>query len=163
MPLALALAAASLIWIGALAAASAAGAGDAFLPASIRAFAATICHQQPDRSFFWGAAPWAVCARCLGLYVAAPAGALAALAAGGSRAFSSSSNLRLLSLAGAPTLLTWLAEVVFGLPMTNVARFAAALPLGAAAAWVLVRTALDARPGRVSQYTLGDARRGPTR
>lgn len=163
MPLASALAAASLIWIGALVAASAAGASEAFLPASIRAFASAVCHQQPDRSFFWGAAPWAVCARCLGLYLAAPAGALAALSMRGGRAFSSSANLRLLSVAGAPTLLTWLAEIVVGLPMSNVARFAAALPLGAAVAWVLVRTALDARPGRVSQYTLGDARRGPTR
>ena len=161
MPLASALAAASLIWIGAIVAASAAGAADGFLAAAIRTFASFICHQQPDRSFFWGAAPWAVCARCLGLYVAAPAGALAALAA--RRGFTPAANVRLLAVAGAPTLLTWLAEFVLGLPMTNVARFAAALPLGAAVAWVLIRTALDARAGGVSQYTLGDARRGPTR
>lgn len=163
MPLASALAAASLIWIGALVAASAAGAADGFLSAAIRTFTSSVCHQQPDRSFFWGAAPWVVCARCLGLYIAAPAGALAALAARRVRGGSPAANLRLLAVAGAPTLLTWLAEFVLGLPMTNVARFAAALPLGAAVAWVLVRTALDARPGGVSQYTLGDARRGSTR
>jgi hypothetical protein len=88
---------------------------------------------------------------------------LAAIAARPQGAASPRANVRLLVLAGALTLLSWLAEHAAGLPITNVMRFAAALPLGAAVAWLLVRTAIDARRPAVSQYTLGDARRGETR
>lgn len=162
MLLAFGLAGASLVWLVAVAAASATGPG-AWTSDAVRTFASFVCHQEPDRSFFWSGAPWAVCARCLGLYAAAPAGAILAIASGRSRPSSPRANVRLLALAGAPTLLTWLAEHAAGLPITNVMRFVAALPLGAAVAWLLVRTAIDTRRPAVSQYTLGDARRGETR
>ena len=161
MRLAWALTAASVVWIVAIPAASSSGGGT--LHAAVHAFASFICHQLPERSFAWGSHPWVVCARCLGLYAAAPAGAMAALAVGATRAFDASRNVRLAVAAGAPTLLTWLAEFVLGWPMSNAARFAAALPLGAAVAWLLVRTAIEARGRGVSQYTLKDARRGQTR
>ena len=161
MLLAWALGAATLIWLATLAsAACAAASGAAVFPSAVYRVASFICHQELDRGFFWGGAPWPVCARCLGLYAAAPAGALAAAFA--RRAFLPSYNLVLLSVAAAPTAATWIAEHAGGLPLNNAARFAAALPLGATLAWLLVRTAIDARPRRVSQYTLGDARRGPT-
>ena len=160
MLLAWALGAASLIWLATLASAAwAAASGAIVFPGAVYRIASFVCHQALDRSFFWGGAPWPVCARCLGLYAAAPAGALAA--AFGHRGLLPSRNLILLCVAGAPTAATWIAEHAGGLPLNNSARFAAALPLGAALAWVLVRTAIDTRPRRVSQYTLGDARRGP--
>jgi len=34
----------------------------------IYAFFSTVCHQEPDRCFFFGGRPLAVCARCTGLY-----------------------------------------------------------------------------------------------
>lgn len=113
-------------------------------------FASFICHQQTDRSFHWTTTQWAVCARCLGLYGAAPAGALAALISGALPA-AGSRNFLLLCIAALPTLATWIGEHMLGWPMTNLARFGAALPLGAAIAFVIVRTV---------QYTLPDARRG---
>jgi len=157
------LAAASAVWLAAIAAASGGLAG-AWLGDATRTFASFVCHQNPDRSFFWDGAPIVVCARCLGLYVAAPLGALAARVAGVRPGVASPrGNVTLLALAAAPSLLTWLAERLADVPVTNLARFIAALPFGAAVAWVLVRTAIDARSSGISQYTLRDARRGETR
>jgi uncharacterized membrane protein len=161
MPLAWALGAATVIWIVILAAAAwGASTGATLLPAPIYRIASFICHQELHRSLFVGGAPWPVCARCLGLYVAAPLGALAA--AYSRVALVPSRNLLLLCAAGAPTAATWIAEHAAAVPTSNTTRFAAALPLGAALAYVLVRTAVDTRSRRVSQYTLGDARRRST-
>ena len=38
-----------------------------------------ICHQRPERSFHTAGVKWPVCGRCSGLYLGAPAGALAAI------------------------------------------------------------------------------------
>jgi len=35
-----------------------------------------ICHQRPDRSFFWDGHQFPVCARCTGLYVSAAIGVM---------------------------------------------------------------------------------------
>jgi uncharacterized membrane protein len=157
MLLARALAASSVVWLALL----------VFAASSrvdlVYAFASFICHQQPDRSFAWSGVPWPVCARCLGLYAAAPAGATLALALRAARrAAAPPANVFLLGVAAIPTLVTWTAERLLAQPMTNGMRFAAALPLGAAVAWVIVRTARETHPRTVSRYTLGDARRGPT-
>ena len=116
------------------------------LAAAVGRFSSFICHQEPDRTFHVGSSAWAVCARCLGLYAAAPIGALLVLAVRW-RPGTTRGNVVLLCVAGVPTAATWIAEHVLGWPMTNVIRFAAALPLGAAVAWVM-------------GYTLSDARRG---
>jgi uncharacterized membrane protein len=116
------------------------------LTAIVGRFSSFICHQEPDRTFHIGNSAWAVCARCLGLYSAAPIGALMALTIAW-RPVTARGNFLLLCIAGVPTGATWLAEHALGWPMTNVIRFAAALPLGAAVAWVM-------------GYTLSDARRG---
>ena len=113
---------------------------------------AFVCHQEGGRSFHVAGFKLAVCARCLGLYAAAPAGALLALASR-PRALDRGGNLLVLGMAGLPTAISWLGEHVLGWPMTNAVRFAAALPLGAAVAWVVARTL-------GVQYTLSDARRG---
>jgi uncharacterized membrane protein len=165
MLLARALAAAPIIWL-ALLTFAAAGAGSSFFP-SIRefvfAFASHVCHQQPDRSFHWGGTAWPVCARCLGLYAAAPLGAMLALAVKTPARIVPARNILLLSIAALPTGVTWVAEHGFGAPLSNELRFVAALPLGAAVAWLLVRTILATARGAVSQYTLQDARRGQAR
>ncbi len=161
MLLAWALGAATFLWLAALASATwAAASGVNVVPAAVYRVASFICHQELARTYVWDGSPWPVCARCLGLYAGAPAGALAAAFA--RRALLPSRTLVLLCAAAAPTAATWMAEHAAGLALNNTARFAAALPLGAVLAWVLVRTAIDTRPRRVSQYTLGDARRGPT-
>lgn len=95
-----------------------------------------ICHQRPERSFATRGVQWPVCARCSGLYLAAPFGALALFARR-----RSSAPLRLLALAAIPTALTLLWEWGgMGTP-SNLIRFTTALPLGAAVMWVLVQVA----------------------
>lgn len=98
--------------------------------------ASRICHQQAHRSFLLRGQPWPVCARCSGLYAAAPLGALAA--ASWARRRSRRWVVAGLVVAAIPTGLSWGAEVVLGIPVTNVGRAVAALPLGAAVAFALV-------------------------
>ena len=107
------------------------------LAAAVFRFASFLCHQQPDRSYHW-AVQWPVCARCLGLYAAAPAGALAAMLV--RRSLSGGGNAFFLCIAALPSVMTWLAERAAGVSVGNSARFAAALPLGAVVLWVIART-----------------------
>ena len=112
-----------------------------------------ICHQRPERSFATRDVQWPVCARCSGLYLAAPFGALALV--GRRRMFPGAKapgllpnalgllpNARgLLVLAAIPTALTLLWEWGgMGTP-SNLIRFTSALPLGAAVMWVLLQVA----------------------
>ena len=127
---------ASLAWL-ALLAAAASGAFEALAAAVIR-FSSFICHQQPDRSFHWGAAPWAVCARCLGLYAGAPLGALCAMTV--QVPLARAGNFLLLCMTAMPTGASWLLEHGAGWSVTNETRFAAAVPLGAAVVWIIART-----------------------
>lgn len=139
----------SIAWLALLAIAAALP-PDSVVARGLFRFASYVCHQQPDRSFHWTGSQWAVCARCLGLYAAAPAGALAALIA---RALPAdrTRNFLLLCIAGLPTFVAWAGEHLLGWPVTNAVRFLAALPLGTAVAFIIVSTV---------QYTLPDARRG---
>lgn len=82
----------------------------------------------------------AVCARCLGLYLGAVGGGAAALALRIERTAASGRSARAaIAVASFPTVITLAGEWVFGWPVGNLARFIAALPLGAAAAWLVVR------------------------
>jgi uncharacterized membrane protein len=110
-------------------------------PALTYLAASVLCHQQPERSFHTAGVKWPVCARCSGLYLAAPAGALMALAAAARWRATRRRVVTLLAIAAAPTAVIWVLEWLALAPMTNAVRFAAALPLGAAIAAVLVRTA----------------------
>ena len=151
---------ASIAWLVLLGAAALPD--EASLPvvsSSVLRLASFLCHQQVERSFHWHGEALAVCARCLGLYALAPLGAAAALAARRPLA-PRRVNILLLAIAGLPTAATWMLEHLAGWPMTNAIRFIAALPLGAAVAWVIAQTLADAPPRHVSQYTLPDARRG---
>ncbi len=103
----------------------------------VYAAAAEVCHQRPDRSFHTADTPWPVCGRCSGLYLAAPVGAVL----GWSRRRRPRPSARAwLAVVALPTVVT-LGLEWWGMPMTNVARALAAVPLGAGVAAILVRTA----------------------
>ena len=104
-----------------------------------------ICHQRPERSFFFYGHQLLVCARCTGLYLgaglAAPfVAAASSLAAGRARV--------LLAAAALPTLITWTLEFAGIVPFSNWSRFVAALPLGFAAAWLVFSTLAEPAPLR---------------
>jgi uncharacterized membrane protein len=111
-------------------------------PAWLFPLGSFICHQRPERSFFIEGSQIAVCARCTGLYVgaalAAPWGLIAASSLTSARA------RRVLIAASVPTALTWSLEFAGLAAFSNVARFIAALPLGFAAAWLVVSVIGDA-------------------
>jgi uncharacterized membrane protein len=130
---------ASVAWVAVLATAQVRAAsarqGDTWIGGVVYTAASYICHQRQERSFSTAGMQWPVCARCSGLYLAAPIGALIAV---GSRRRPSLSKLRLaLAAAAVPTVLTLALEWPHLVAVTNVARFAAALPLGAAIAYAL--------------------------
>lgn len=110
-----------------------------------------ICHQRPERSFHTDGVQWPVCGRCSGLYLAAPFGAVVAAGAVRRRARAKDARL-LVGLAAVPTIATIAIEWLGLAPISSLARALAALPLGAAIAFVLVRTTLPESPesGRVN-------------
>jgi uncharacterized membrane protein len=109
-----------------------------------------ICHQRPERTFETAGIEWPVCGRCSGLYVAAPLGALLAAVAVARRRFPPRPVVWL-AVAAVPTALS-LGLEWFGLAhVTNIGRFLAALPLGAAVAFAVVQAAAGP-PGRIG-YT----------
>jgi uncharacterized membrane protein len=103
--------------------------------------AARVCHQRADRSFQTRGAQWPVCARCAGVYLAGPMGLIMAF---GGRRRTPRSLARIVMVAAAPTAVTWVAEVGFGLPVSALLRAASAAPLGAALTLALVSIAMPA-------------------
>lgn len=98
--------------------------------------AGQVCHQLPERSFHSHGAKWPVCARCAGLYLAAPLGALVFRRRRAPTGHQT--PLVVFAVAAVPTVLTLAWEWVgFGTP-SNVVRLASALPLGAAILWILL-------------------------
>lgn len=115
-------------------------------PAMVRLAASRVCHRLPDRSFHTAGVQWPVCARCTGLYLGAPLGAIAAAWRVRRRSLMPRARvLGLLAFSAVPTALTIALEWPHLLPVSNAARVLAALPLGAALAWVLVQTSADHR------------------
>jgi uncharacterized membrane protein len=104
--------------------------------------ASRVCHQRPERSFHTAGVQWPVCGRCAGLYLSAPIGALAAWLAR-RRALRMRAPFWL-AIAAVPTVLTLGLEWLDLARVTNIDRALAALPLGAAIAFVIVAIA-DAR------------------
>lgn len=154
---------ASVIWPLMMAAAvwNRASAGDSIWTSVLYAAASRICHQRPERSFHTAGVKWPVCGRCSGLYLAAPFGAIAALAVarrrrrppvdGSSRRRVANRAVLLLTIASLPTAITLVAEWSGAMAVTTFARAIAALPLGAAIAFVIVRVASG--PPRTIEYT----------
>lgn len=108
------------------------------LMAPAAAFAAGhfICHQRPERSFFLHGRQLPVCARCTGLYAGAAIAAPMAIALGSS--LSRNRARWLLGALALPTAMTWSLEFIGSMPFSNGSRFVAALPLGFAAAWLVL-------------------------
>lgn len=105
------------------------------IPATLEPFCGVICHQRPERSFFIGGSQLPVCARCTGLYLGAalafPIGLLAPAPAARRARW-------ILAVTALPTAVTWMLEVAGVAPFSNIVRCAAALPLGAVAAWLVL-------------------------
>jgi uncharacterized membrane protein len=144
-----ALAAASIVWPLVLGAAvwPPAATGQPVWTSLVYAVASRVCHQRPERSFHTGAVQWPVCARCSGLYLAAPAGALAALVSI-ARRHPARRRLWWLAVAAVPTAVTFGAEWIGLAAPGNLARAVAAAPLGAMVAFVLVRVSAG-EPGAI--------------
>ena len=103
-----------------------------------------ICHQRPERSFHLLGAQMPVCARCAGIY----AGAAVAAAVSWLRVLQGSRHLRrgypgaavgVLLVSALPAAGTLLYEWTTGDTPGNWVRLTSGAPLGAAAAWVLLR------------------------
>ena len=106
-------------------------------PAALFPVGRYVCHQRPERSFFINGRQMAVCARCTGLYAGAAVAVpfvmlLAAAPLPARRA------RRILVFAALPTLITWTLEFAGVGTFSNIARFIAALPLGFAAAFLVL-------------------------
>ena len=124
-----------------------AGASEPAWTSVVYAAASRVCHQRPERSFHTHDVAWPVCARCAGLYMAAPFAALAAFRRR-SKIASRLQPLQLVVLAAIPTALTLLWEWGgLGTP-SNLVRFTTALPLGAAVAFVVIATVSEPRPSK---------------
>jgi uncharacterized membrane protein len=112
----------------------------------VYAFGSLICHQRPERSFFWGDHQFPVCARCTGLYLGSGAGFI------GWIGFKAMRQWRLLRIdprvarnVMIAVLLPTAASVASGTlgiwDGTNVVRAALALPLGAFAGVIVAAVA----------------------
>ena len=96
-----------------------------------------VCHQLPERSFYWGRWQFPVCSRCTGLYVSAALG-LAAWAAvrtfrGIPILIQPRAAVVILVAAALPTLLSVATAAVGVWDATNAGRALLAVPLGATA------------------------------
>lgn len=140
----------AVVWAGWLVATPAVAAGNPSGPALV-AVAATyragsiLCHQRAERSFHIDGVQTPVCARCVGLYGGAAAGAVIGLGwmrrqsrhAAAPRALQTSLRFLLLC-AAVPTGALWTLEHLGGLDVSNLVRCAGAVPLGAAVAGFVV-------------------------
>ena len=129
--------AASLLWLAAIVAAPAhlsapaswlarAGAGTIYLVGRV------VCHQRPERSFTRAGHPLPVCARCTGIYAAAPIACLIALCLPAARLGAASRAMatpRALLVAAIPTLATVAVEWTTGWTTAG-SRAAAGAALG---------------------------------
>jgi uncharacterized membrane protein len=139
-----ALAGLSIGWLALLLAAPGA---PTMLATIVYAAGSFICHQRPERSFHLDAVQLPVCARCLGIYAGAAVGLVSRLvpatdpanAAGRDSGNRPAIGARTALILGvAPTLVTIVVEWSGLFPVGNVIRAAAGLPIGIAAAFVLV-------------------------
>ena len=112
---------ASALWVAALVAApawqAAPGSGVRAASGLIYLVGHAVCHQRPERSFTRAGHPLPVCARCTGIYAAAPLACLVALLAPTGRArrlWDWAATRRGLIVAAVPTLLTVIVEWASG-------------------------------------------------
>ena len=96
-----------------------------------------VCHQLPERSFYWGQWKFPVCSRCTGLYVSAAIGLAAWAAVRKSRGIPMLIQPRvaivILVAASLPTLVSVATAALGVWDATNAGRALLAVPLGATA------------------------------
>ena len=112
----------------------------------IFAVGSVICHQMPDRSFFWDGHHLPVCARCTGLYASAAVGLAAWFAVKWARRkrpmpIRPDVALRWIVLAAVPTALSWTSGALGLWDGTNITRALLAMPLGASAGAIVAAVA----------------------
>jgi uncharacterized membrane protein len=100
-----------------------------------------VCHQRPERSFHFDSHPLPVCARCTGLYLAAPFGLAGAIFMRRRRTADDRTYRRwraAIVVAAIPTIVSVGLEWIAGPGLSsNISRALTALPLGAALAAVV--------------------------
>ena len=127
----------TLVMVPFLLASETSGRAVAVVSAGTYLVGSALCHQRPDRSFRLWDVQMPVCARCVGLYLGAVAGAVLAGIRRRGTVRMASAALRVMLLAAAmPTGMTWLGEAVGWMPFADEVRAVAAVPLGAAVTWV---------------------------
>jgi uncharacterized membrane protein len=143
-----ALVAGALVWVAAvLLAPLAIASGRPVLSigaAGVYAAGRRVCHQRPERCFHVHGRPMPVCARCTGLYASAAVGAPVALWLAST--LSRRRARRIAVAAALPTLITWGLEMAGLAHPSNAVRALAALPLGFAAAWLVMATLAVTEP-----------------
>jgi uncharacterized membrane protein len=97
-----------------------------------------VCHQRPERSFHLAGAQLPVCARCFGLYLSGAVGLVVGSRRRGS--ISAATSRLLLVMAALPIAVTVALEWLGLIHTTNIVRMLTGLPLGFAAAVVIVRS-----------------------
>lgn len=108
----------------------------------IFAVGGVICHQRPERSFFWEGHQLPVCARCTGLYLSSGVGLLVWVGwklARGWRRFAIDPRVvvRLLVIAALPTAVSVATGAIGLWDGSNVTRALLAIPLGASAGMIV--------------------------
>jgi uncharacterized membrane protein len=99
-----------------------------------------ICHQRPERSFFWADAPWPVCARCAGIYTGAAIAALMVFCGQRVRryALSPAAARRSMVVASMPALASLIYEWTTGSAPSNFVRAATGVVIGGVTLWILM-------------------------
>jgi len=108
--------------------------------AAVYEIGSLICHQFPERSFYFRGAQLPVCARCTGLYAGAAIAAVAAAAVptGFLRRGVWDRARSWLAIAAAPTAATLTYEWISGVMPSHWLRAAAGFPLGAIVMLIIV-------------------------
>ena len=112
----------------------------------IFAVGSVICHQRPERSFFWGDHQFPVCARCTGIYLSAAAGLLGWVAFKTAsrwrpRSFDPRLAIRVITIAAIPTAVSLATGLIGMWDGSNTTRALLAVPLGASAGVVVAAVA----------------------
>lgn len=110
------------------------------LAAMVYRGAGLICHQRPERSFHLAGVQLPVCARCTGLYMSGAVAALAACGGWRRRVAAPRATRIAFAMAAVPTALTIAVELAGLAHPSNDVRAMSAIPLGAAAGWIFVRS-----------------------
>lgn len=112
----------------------------------IFAIGSVICHQRPERSFFWSGHQFPVCARCTGLYVSAAVGLIgwAVFKLRGDRRSHSidpRTARTFFIVAAMPTVISLATGALGVWDGSNITRAILALPLGAVAGVIVAAVA----------------------